>query len=738
MVMRVRSHLLMVASVVLLPGFIAAAIAIDGVRRGEREAALMALRETVRATELLVDGQVQRALGALTVLANSPSLQAGDFEAFYREAAAADLPPDVWTLLLDESGLQRLNTIVPFGTPPPPPEAAQRVATVLSTQRPLVTDVIVGPVTKRLLTIIYVPARPSPHGRFVVAQAFAVDHWKKTALKPEAHPDWIVAVIDRQGRFISRSHLTEELVGQPARPELVAAAAASNDGLIRHSTLEGIDAYDAFSRSSLTGWTIAVAAPVPTIEASAAASVAWLAAGAGLALLAALAGASLLNRRVTRAMEHATEAAQTLGAGREPPALRTSLLEVNALGDALTGAGRALAHERQARMAVESHREELLERERAARTAAQSENAAKDQFLALLGHELRNPLAAISGAATLLARQRLPGDDASRRMVDILQRQSGHLKHIVDDLLDVSRMLMGKIELDTHPLDLARCVNHCVEAMRASGRDQMHRLVAHTEEAWVNADPVRLEQIVNNLLWNSIKFSPAGSEVRIEVAAAGAHAVVRVVDHGDGIAADLLPRIFDPFVQGAPGANQLASGLGIGLALVRQLVRLHGGEIPAHSDGAGRGATFVIELPRVAAHNAPEPETAQPPFEPCRVLLVDDNLDARDTTAALLRGLGCHVDVAGDGAQAIERAASGYGVDVVVMDLGLPGMTGLEVAVALRALPALAHLRLIALSGYGQPRDVAAALAAGFDAHLTKPATPETLAQAITRVRHRD
>ena len=206
--MRIRSHLLLLAAVVLVPGFLAAALAIAAVREGERQAALHGLDETVRATALLVDGQVQRSIGALTALAQSQHLRTGDLQAFYREAQAIDQKPHVWTLLLDETGAQRLNTAVPFGTPLPPPTALERVTKVLATQRPLVSDVIVGPATGKLVTTLYMPVPPTPNGRFVVAQAFAVDHWKQTAMQPEGRADWIVAVIDRNGKFISRSHFS--------------------------------------------------------------------------------------------------------------------------------------------------------------------------------------------------------------------------------------------------------------------------------------------------------------------------------------------------------------------------------------------------------------------------------------------------------------------------------------------------------------------------------------------------
>lgn len=728
---RIRSHLLLLTAVVLVPGFLAAAIAVKQVRDSEREASLRGLRETVRATAFLVDGEIQRSLGVLSALANSQHLQAGNLAAFYDQAAAAEKRPDVWTMLFDESGIQRLNTRVPFGTPPPTRNVREHVATVLSTQRHLVTGVMKGPATGLLLAMIYVPASASPAGRFVVAQAFSVDHWKKSALKPEGRDDWIVAVIDATGKFISRSHRTDEYIGRQARPELVAAAAASRDGLIRHATLEGVDSYDAFTHSALTGWTIAVAAPVATIEASATRAIAWLVAGVAMALAAALAGASWLSRTLLIAIDTASAAARALGTGSAPAPPRTSVHEVNALNKALSDASALLAEEKAARELVEAQRQRLLENERSARDLAQRENTAKDAFLAMLGHELRNPLAAIAGASEVLARSKT-GEPPEQRFVSIIQRQNRHLRHIVDDLLEVSRMLHGKIVLDERPMDLAHCVRSCVEALCTTDRARGYRWQLQTSSAWVQGDAMRLEQIINNLVVNAMQFSPPGGEIRVRVGADGDRATVEVADDGSGIEAELLSRIFEPFVQGPARSGRPAGGLGIGLALARQLVDLHGGNIGVQSGGHGEGSTFSVSLPRIEPpderSSAPLPESVSG----CRVLLVEDNNDARESTAHLLRLTGYSVTEAADGDEAL-RAATSAVHDIAVMDLGLPGKSGFQVAAAMRETPALQHTPLIALSGYGQDRDKKASRAAGFDDHLVKPVEPDALMLAIQR-----
>ncbi len=729
--MRIRSHLLLVAAVVLVPGFIAAAIAVDKVRKAERDASLRGLRETVRATALLVDGEVQRSLGALTALGTSEHLKNGDLAAFYAQAKAIDRPPGVWTLLLDENGQLLINTAAPFGSPMPRAGAMPRVDQALTSGLPVVTDVFVGPATGKLLTTIYVPTRTTDGQRFVVAQAFAVEHWKTKAIVPPAGSDWIVAVIDQQGNFISRSRNADAFLGQPARPELVAAAAASSSGLIRHETREGIDAYDAFAHSSLTGWTVAVAAPVASIDSAAAQAVAWLGAGIALALAVALGAATLLGRVLIRAIDTASQAAVALGRGETAATPPTSIREVDQLNVALAGASRLLAAERTSRAAAEAERERLFASETTAREEAQRQNAAKDQFLALLGHELRTPLAAIAGATEMMARRTGAGAEPDR-FLRILQRQGRHLRRIVDDLLEVSRMLSGKIELAKEPLDLAESVASCVEAVRVTDRAAGYRFVVQVAPVWIEGDPVRIEQIVNNLVTNALKYSPAGSEIAVRVSADAGRAMIAIADRGVGIDAELLPHIFEPFVQGPPVAGRAGSGLGIGLALVRQLVELHGGSVRASSAGEGQGSTLLVTLPRIERPAGASPRANAAVVAPaaCRVLLVEDDVDARETTAELLRMMGYAVEEAADGAAAI--AAVGRRVpDVLVMDIGLPDRDGYQIAAELRADPRAARMPMIALTGYGQAGDRSTAVAAGFGEHLVKPVELPALVAAI-------
>jgi signal transduction histidine kinase/CheY-like chemotaxis protein len=595
----------------------------------------------------------------------------------------------------------------------------------------VVTDLSVGAATGKLLTMIYVPAKAS--AGHVVAQSFAVDHWKRTALQPQGGTDLTVGVIDRTGRFIARNKKTDAMLGKSARPELVAAAAAADEGLIRHKTLEGVESYDAFTHSKLTGWTVAVAAPVDVIEAAANQAVMWLAAGVAIAMAVALAASLWFGRKFAQAIDEAMADAGALGHGEVPKVRTTSLREVNALNGSLVQAGRILAAEKASREALETERARLLTNEISAKEQAQAENAAKDRFLAMLGHELRNPLAAINGAAEILLRSGPHAPDFERYM-GMIRRQNLHLTRIVNDLLDVSRMLSGKISLESGPLDLTECVKTCVDALSTTGVAGPSQITLQAEPVWTVGDATRMEQIVNNLLNNAIKFSPAGSPVDVKVYRHGEHAVLEVVDRGFGIDADLMSRIFEPFVQGPHLRGQVHSGLGIGLALVKQLVQLHGGDIVVHSQGHGHGSRFTVSLPASA------PQIIEPQFlgrksrPPCgdqlRVLLVEDNPDAMEATAALLELMGYEVSQASNGAEALASVRADA-PDIVLMDIGLPGRSGYQVAEDIRAaLPAGQRLSLIALSGYGQDHEVGGPHDL-FDGFLIKPVDPGELDELI-------
>jgi signal transduction histidine kinase len=351
----------------------------------------------------------------------------------------------------------------------------------------------------------------------------------------------------------------------------------------------------------------------------------------------------------------------------------------------------------------------------------------RDRFLAILGHELRNPLAAI-----MLATQMTRVDDGclEAEHVHRIEQQSRHLNRLVNDLLDLSRVTSGKIVLRPVTMNLAQSVEQCVNTMRSAARSQSVDLRLHVEgtPAFVNADPTRLDQIVSNVLTNAIKYTPEGGTVDVTVRTEGGNAAIVVRDDGVGIDSERIASIFELFAQAENAIGRAQGGMGIGLALVRNLVELHGGSVTATSDGVGKGSTFTVLLPLASASeraNAPA-QSVPPPEKPVdgdgkrRVVIVEDNPDLRELLRMKLRRLGHDVDAASDGHDGLAMLLE-QKPDVAFVDIGLPGIDGYEIAQKVRESLG-ERVMLVALSGFGQPDDKRKALEAGFDQHLTKPA----------------
>ncbi|HET9489420.1 MAG TPA: ATP-binding protein [Methylomirabilota bacterium] len=374
-----------------------------------------------------------------------------------------------------------------------------------------------------------------------------------------------------------------------------------------------------------------------------------------------------------------------------------------------------------------------IEGQKRAEERLRAADRAKDEFLAMLGHELRNPLGAIAGAVRVLQSAPTP-DERGARAREVIGRQLTHLSRLVDDLLDVTRVTMDKTVLTREPLNLADVVTNVLATWRSSGRLEGHRVIVNVTPVWVDADETRIEQIVSNLLANAVKYTASGGDVTVRVKRDGAAAVLEVADTGVGIPPNLLDRVFDLFVQADAGLDRRQGGLGIGLTLVKRLVELHGGQVRASSDGPGRGSMFTVTLPSVDAPSQPRRSGAgRRPNRRCRVLIVEDNNDAREMLSLALSLDGHEVHEAVDGTSGLAKAIA-LRPDVALIDVGLPGLDGYEVARRLATVAGRESMRLIAITGYGQAEDRRRALDAGFDAHVTKPVPPDQLAELLDTV----
>jgi len=354
---------------------------------------------------------------------------------------------------------------------------------------------------------------------------------------------------------------------------------------------------------------------------------------------------------------------------------------------------------------------------------------AKDEFLAMLGHELRNPLGAISVAIHVLDKKSGP-DDGTARLREIIARQTQHLTRLVDDLLDVSRVVAGKIALHKRPEDLRELVRRVVSSFEELGKTARHVVAVGGEPATVEADATRLEQVVSNLLDNALKYTPNGGRIEITTAAEGGDAILRVRDAGIGIDADMVPRIFDLFVQAEQTCDRAAGGLGLGLTLVKRLVELHGGTVAASSAGQDRGSEFVVRMPRLS--DAAVVSGARPDrlLQGRRIVVIEDNGDVRAALRFLLESWGHRVEEADTGARALEIVRASR-PEIVLVDLGLPGLDGYAVAEAVRGAPGGDAVLLVAITGYGDLQVRRRTKEVGFDAHLTKPVDLETLERII-------
>jgi two-component system CheB/CheR fusion protein len=426
-----------------------------------------------------------------------------------------------------------------------------------------------------------------------------------------------------------------------------------------------------------------------------------------------------LDRAFRSMAERIAESAQSL---------RRSADEVRELYD------QARRSEQEIRRLNESLEERIAERTTELARANEALTAAdrrKDEFLAMLAHELRNPLAPVRNALQIM---KMPGvsADTVRQTREMMERQIQHLARLVDDLLDVSRIMRGKIDLHKEPVDLATVFARALETSQTQidARGQKLSVSLPTQRLRMEADLIRLAQVIHNLLSNAARYTDKAGRICLTGERDGDDVVIRVRDSGMGIDPEILPHIFDPFVQGDRSLARSHGGLGIGLTLVRRLIELHGGSVSAASAGLGQGSEFTVRLPALAESLAddggPAEEPVHPAGPPRRVLVVDDNVDAAESAAMLLRFLGHEVEIAHDGPSALEVAGE-FRPEIVLLDIGLPGMNGYDVARALRAQPECKGVVIAAVTGYGQDSDRRRTQDAGFDYHLTKPLAPSVL-----------
>ncbi len=722
--MKLRSKLLHLTLQAALPPMLLCLVVGGVLVDYEREAFRRGAVDSNHAVMTAVDAEIRGHINTLTALAASDSLEAGKLAAFREEAVRMVKSQPDWhsVSLTMPSGQQLVNTIRPVTEKLPIVLDLESVQGAVATRRPAVGNIRIGRSTDTHIVPIRIPVLRNGEVAYVLSAAIQPAAFARLIAVQRVPATWVIGLVDGTGRFIARA--PPRSPGDLASSSFRAAVREAPDGWNRGLTIDGLATYQTHKTSEFSNWSVGFAIPVAEVNAAAYRASLLIAFGALLTFGLALWFAFRTGRRIALPIAELVPAARSVGAGKTPPDAPTAseINEVREVAQALVEAASTI-HEREASI---EHEQSLL---RAA-------DRAKDEFLAMLGHELRNPLSAVSNAAVVLQRPDLSAENRLAAQAIIL-RQSEQLTRLVNDLLEVGRVVAGKINLDHAMVDFGAITEGAVAAIKSTNRADAHRISLDCAAGLsVLGDRARLEQVVTNLLANALTYTPAGGFIDISVFKEDKQAVLQIADNGIGLKNEQRESIFNLFYQ-ADQALHRKGGLGIGLTLVKRLVEMHGGMVSVTSAGLGKGATFTVRLPLLAASSQadlfqPLACTIAPPLQ---ILLIDDSEDALTSMQMLLESAGHAVEVASDGESGL-RAALNRAPDVAMIDIGMPGMDGYEVAREIRRQSG-DRIFLIALTGYGQPDDVKRALAAGFDAHQVKPVEFEKLNALLAKLDQR-
>lgn len=683
---------------------------------------------TAQAIISTVDSELAAALSSLDALVASPRLARNDFDGLHAEARDLLTRRPNWltVVLSDPSAQQLMNTYLPLGTPLPRGIHTESIEETVRTGEPGVGNVIYSPVLEKHAFSVRVPVKRNGETKYVLTAVMRPDGIQQILAGQRLVDNGVAVVVDRAYNVVARTLAHQEFFAKPASDGLVQLLEqGQQSGWSITNTLEEVPVYTIYYRSPRTGWSAAIGIPTAVLDAPVRRSYILLGGLVLASVLLGLVAALLVSRGITKPMRQLKRAADAVGAGKAPQPPKTSLPEINRVAAALVTAHAQL--------------ESLLKSERSARASehdarviAEQASRMKDEFIAMLGHELRNPLAAVSSASLVLEHsiREATVDPMARNATAIIRRQTQHLSRLTEDLLEAGRVVVGRIQLDRKPADLAAIVQSTVDAFRNAHRLGDDAIAVALESVWVNADATRIDQIVTNLLGNAVKYTPAPGMIEVTLQRDGDEAVLRVSDSGIGIEPELMPRIFDLFAQGQRALDRSQGGLGIGLTLVRRLVELHGGQVSVHSEGTGRGSEFTVRIPALDASYVPSDEEVPHDVGSRRIAVVEDNDDVRASLKQLLQINGHEVLEASDGRSAVELILSAS-PDVALIDIGLPLLDGFAVARAVRADSRGAAVRLVAMTGYGSPEDVRNGRRAGFDDYLVKPIDPSILRDLI-------
>lgn len=675
----------------------------------ERAAFENGARERTLALLTAVDTELNGHVTSLQALASSYNLQTGDLDGFHRQAARLLPMHRNWkriTLALPSG--ERVLTVSPLDTSQKP--VVDRAGFDEALQSP---DPTIGSLSREEDGYAFGVRVPvDVNGQTFVLAVLVDPQAILSLLTPQRlRAGWVGVVLDQNRRVVARTVDQARFVGEPASQSLRDSIDNAREGWFRGLTIDGREVYTPYNQSTRSGWTVAMAIPAADVEAITEHTILLLAVGLLFAMSIAVLLAAGFSRRIAEPMADLASAAIALGKGAKvSPPVDAPVQEVRDVSRALLTSAQTVG-----------------EREDRLRTA----DRAKDEFLAMLGHELRNPLGALTSATQIL-NIRGANNTTATDAVAIVSRQVERMTRLVDDLLDVGRATSGKVRLNPAPLDLGRLVSQVLRNLERGSVFGERQVRADIAPVWIEGDEARIEQIVSNLLDNAGRYTPPGATVTVRVRETDGDALFEVTDTGIGISADLLPRVFDLFAQGQRTIDRSIGGLGIGLTLAKRLTELHQGTITAASDGANKGASFVVRFPAIAVPCREAPPSADPVTVRAlgKILLIEDNEDARHALLTMLRHYGYRTFSAADGLEGI-AVADEIQPDAAIVDIGLPQYDGYEVARRLRAGIGGERIFLVAVTGYSSRDARNKARDAGFDEYLIKPVSPKDLADLI-------
>ena len=607
-----RRRLFVLAAAGILPLAVVAGVGLHALARQQRAQVERVGLELARALATAVDAELHRSVAVLEALATTLALDRNDLSGFQERAQrVVDTQPN-WAavMLADPSGTRVVDTRFRHGTVLPPLAEPPSFEKILRTRVPTVGNLAPGPGGDLLFPVRTAVVR-NGQLRYVLSAIVKPDAILEVIKRQRPPSDWVISVFDANGRRVARSRGQAETLGGLAAVSLQALMASGTDeGVGQTYALEGDKIYTAYSRLKESGWLVAPGIPAALVEGAHYRSLAIYGGGILLSIMVATLAALWVARSINRPIGDLRTSALALGRREALKPPETEIQEIRDVAAALLTAA-------DERTRGEAQREQLLRREQEARATAEAANLAKDEFLAVLSHELRTPLNAVYGWSRMLLTGQVDRDKTQRALEAIVRNANAQLQ-LIDDLLDVSRVITGKMRLDVRPVDLRAVVEAALDAVRpaAAAKDIRLEAVLDPRAGPVTGDPARLQQVMWNLLMNAVKFTPKGGRVQAHLQRVNSHVEIVVSDTGQGIAPDLLPFVFDRFRQADSSSTRRHSGLGLGLALVKHLVELHGGSVAALSPGADKGATFIVRLPLTIADIPAGPRLRRHPTAP--------------------------------------------------------------------------------------------------------------------------